>query len=323
MQVSRFLRALMLGVVPALALALPGSALKDRTTPAPADKHRVPAPLGTPHHVGFAVADAAAAVKRLRAGTGNRFTPVRVSRPVVTVPGAGTGRVEIRRARSLRGAPHIELIESAAPGPWRAAADRARPFLSYTVRDVDQAGGRLTYAGLRKVASSDAFSFWEGVGGVLVQLIEDGAAPWGDDGRPSGLDLGRVRNLSILPCAPRAVKDQLTALSGITWTPAVSYDMPWTLGDGTTVTVHETVQLGTALDPYVSIVTQAPALPGNACSDGRTPFYPVFLTADVTAASAQLRKAGFTRLAASYPLVGLYRAVGISVEVAHVSFLPA
>ncbi|MDX6744091.1 VOC family protein [Actinocorallia sp. A-T 12471] len=322
MQVSKIGRALALGLVPLFALAFPGPAVPETTGHSAVERPRT-GPLGAPDHVGFAVADINAAVWKLRKGTGNRFTQIRTTQPVVAVAGHGTSRIEMRRARTLRGAPHLELLQANAPGPWSATPSQAKPYLSYTVPDVDAAASRLVGAGFQRVADSGAFSFWKGSGGVLVQLIENSAAPTGQDaGQPPGIDLGKVRNISILPCPLAAVRSQVAQISGIFFAPQVAYDMPWALGDGSSVFVHETVELGSTNAPYVSIVTQAPALPLNGCTTTNTPFYPVFLTADVPAAGAQLDATGFTRLAAATPMVSLHRAAGISLEVAHTSFLP-
>ncbi|ROO84682.1 glyoxalase/bleomycin resistance protein/dioxygenase superfamily protein [Actinocorallia herbida] len=318
MHFSKIARALALGLVPVLALAFPGAGMTEDGVERPRT-----GPLGAPDHVGFAVADIDAAVRQLRIGTGNRFTQIRTTQPVVAVAGFGSSRIEMRRARTLRGSPHLELIESDAPGPWSATPAQAKPFLSYTVTDVDDAASRLANAGFQRVADSGAFAFWKGAGGVLVQLIENSAAPTGQDaGQPPGIDLGAVRNVSILPCPVTSVRTQVSAVSGISFSPEVSYDMPWQLSNGSSVFVHETVSLGSTNAPYVSIVTQAPALPDNACTTTSTPFYPVFLTGDVPAAGTQLDAAGWARLATANPMVSLHRASGISVEIAHTSFLP-
>ncbi|WP_460308254.1 VOC family protein [Actinocorallia aurea] len=319
MKVPKIARALALGLVPVLALAFPGTAMTEDT----ADRPGVSGPLGAPDHIGFAVADIDAAVRYLRAGTGNRFTQIRTTQPVVAVAGFGSSRVDVRRARTLRGAPNIELLQAPAPGPWAATPTQARPYLSYDVADVDDAAARMSNAGFQRVSDSGAFAFWKGAGGVLVQLVEVSAAPGGQDaGQPPGIDLGAVRNISILPCPIAAVRTQVASVSGISFSPEVSYDMPWDLSNGSSVFVHETVELGDTDDPYVSVVTQSPALPQNACTTTSTPFYPVFLTGDVPSAGAQMDAAGFSRLASVSPMVSLHRAAGISVEIAHTSFLP-
>jgi len=223
---------------------------------------------------------------------------------------------QLAEATGTRLAPLVEFVEaSPAIGPWVAGPDHAQPFLSYSVDDLAAAGGALDRAGMRRVSGGRDFAFFQGSGGQLVRLIERATTAAAQANQPVAI--------SLFPCEPDALKEQLTTGLGISWRAAQPYPLVWMLPEtGPRVTVSSaTISQGG--DPFVAVEPPHGFPLEDDCSPGYTPAYLVFATADVEAAGAQMARAGMRLVARSPGLIGIYRGVGgVSVEAVNPVFIP-
>lgn len=271
-----------------------------------------------PQHIGFLVADIDSAAAELASGLGTRFAPASVTTVSVTMAGETKPRsVVLRRTHSVDGSP-VLTFEQASPaiGPWAAGGSA---FLSYAAPDLDAAGKHLAGSGFTLVAESDDFTFWRGVGGVLVRLIDPAslAAP----GPVDASGLGSIRSFTLVACDVDGLKRQLTDAFGIRWKMPMPVPLPWQYADGVVRPLVHEVHSSAKRSPHLSIETPDPDPIAQQCTPTSTPVHLVYFTSDVSAAEHRLAASGMTFIA-RVPFMATYfrSATGLYIEVGSTSF---
>ncbi|NUS43592.1 MAG: hypothetical protein HOQ24_07895, partial [Mycobacteriaceae bacterium] len=239
------------------------------------------------------MADVDTVVARLTRGAGERFT-TSTANVVVTLAGESRPRSVLLRTMSSTGGGPVLTLEQATPaiGPW-SAARAAVPFVSYFVGNLDAAGKRLAAQGFRRVALSERFAFWQGLGGVLVRVAT--TRPTQAPGPESRAGLGPIRSFTLIACDIDAVKRQLGAALGVHWKAPMPVPLPWQYGDGSgTVLVHQ-VHATTERSPHISVESLDPD-PAQRCTPDSTPVHFVYFTQNVADAERRLAAAGMAHI---------------------------
>jgi len=275
-----------------------------------------------PHTLGYAVTDVDSARAQLAAATGTEFAPVMRTTETVAFPALRTTQaVTFDQTRSVRGLTNVELVEAApALGPF-AAGRFAIPYVAYYVDSLSTAARPLAAAGMRLVASTKKWTFWEGREGVLIKLVE-GTPPVGGINTPQApIDLGPPPSLVWAPCDPVAFRTQLAAALGFEWRPQFLWTADWQLSDGTTHTLTAVNDISYPGPPFLTLETPHHATAEYGCDTHRH-LHPVYVADDVIAAEAQMLNAGMPSIARVTGAVAYHLTdTGIFVEVAHRSFL--
>lgn len=275
-----------------------------------------------PQTVGYAVTDVDSARAQLAAATGTEFAPVRRTTETVSFLKLRTTRtVAFDESRSVRGLTNVELVEAdPALGPF-AAGRFAIPYIAYYVENLNTAGRRLAAAGMTLVATTKKWTYWEGHEGVLVKLVQ-GQPPVGGINSPQApIDLGPPPSLVWSPCDPVSLRTQLGAALGFDWRPQFLWTADWQLSDGQTHTLTAINDISYPGPPFLAIETPHHATAEYGCNTHRH-LHPVYTTADVMAAEAQMLSAGMPSIARVPGAVAYHLTdTGIFVEVAHSSFL--
>jgi len=225
----------------------------------------------------------------------------------------------------------MEFVQaSPAIGPWEASADRALPYLSYSVADVDDAATSLEQAGLKLAArAGNSFAYYRASGGVLVRVISRHLMPAGPGSNKAQapIDLGPPAADALYPCDISRAHEALSRALGIEWRLPQLFALPWQLADGSIVVRAATATISQQRAPFIA--TEAPhGFPGeDSCSVSYTPHYLVFATPNVAAADAQMKAAGMRFIARSIvddvAIISAYRgAGGVSLEAVSPIFVP-
>ncbi|MFD1323041.1 hypothetical protein [Micromonospora sonneratiae] len=265
------------------------------------------------------MSDVTAAVAEYAAATGNQFGTVKMTKTSIKLEDGRTRHVVLRHAVSLRGGPHVELVQASPPiGPWAVAPTSS--VLSYTVPDLARTpkSTKLARAGFRKIASNEDVSFWRGIGGLTIRLIESDAVarPGAAGPAPAASDLGPIMSLTLSPCAPDAFVATLSTLLGVAWDMRV-FPMPYVFADGTSQVLDIIAYTSVSGPLYLAVETphHAPLLPRYACSDRVTPIHYGYPTLDVASVERQFVAGGMSLVGRVPGMVGYYETPsGILIE---------
>jgi hypothetical protein len=289
-------------------------------------------PLGTPDQFGYAVADIAAARTQVAAGTGTQFGPVVTQTKYVYVKNEQfPTKVTLKTSVSLRGTPHVELVQaSPAVGPWAASASESIGFMTFAVESLPAAGVTLRDNGFVLEAREVGFAYWKGESGVRIKLVRSDLAPSSSaQTSQAPIDFGAPAALSIYPCAGD-LSAKLASTLGITFRPTQTVTLPYEYSDGTGALLNSAVNISTPGQPFLAVeysldggaAHSAPLEP--ACSADKAQTTLVF-TGDVIGGDAQLASAGlqFVTRVAVPGLLAEYRTTGgIFVAIANPVFMP-
>ncbi|MGX7680592.1 VOC family protein [Jatrophihabitans sp. DSM 45814] len=144
----------------------------------------MPSPLKAAdlYHTGFMVPDLPAAMQRMTALAGYRFTvPIDGKIPIWTV--AGEMMLEVRFVYSID-APHIELIQQLPGTPWMPAPGNAAHHLGYFADDLAATADRMIEAGFEMEACGivdgkkpAAFAFLKDAAGLRIEIVDRAGMP--------------------------------------------------------------------------------------------------------------------------------------------------
>ncbi|MEU4827715.1 hypothetical protein AB0H37_38120 [Actinomadura sp. NPDC023710] len=275
--------------------------------------------FGQPDGLGFVVTDVESVRRQLQSAVGLDFQPSKRVTVSVRLADDKAQTVTLKSSTTRADQPSTEVVEAQPSiGPWAVHSGRATPFLSYSVSDISIAGALLRRAGFNPTAESAHVGFWQGLGGVLVRLV--------DEETPSGSlsnDAPPPAALTLYPCDVDGVQKQLTDGLGVTWSGSQTFKLRWALADGTErlhTSTSTTTQDG---QPFLAI--EAPhEFPGeDPCSEKYTPYYLVSAAQNVAQAEDRAANAGMHLIARVPDQIAAYRgANGLSLEIVNPAFLP-
>jgi hypothetical protein len=171
------------------------------------------------------------------------------------------------------------------------------------------------------VASGPRFAFWRGVGGVLVELVDQPLAAGATNQPSAPIDLGPVTSITLGPCDQSRLMNQLTAALGIWWRLPLMLPLPWVLPAGGLRLQVLRADASYSGSPFVTLEGPPDFPPDYVCAPEKTPAHLVFFTGHVLAAEAQLASAGMQHVATVPRLIGFYRGRGaIFVQVVQSGF---
>ncbi|MEU1813477.1 hypothetical protein [Micromonospora aurantiaca (nom. illeg.)] len=293
----------------------------------PATASICPPALGQPDAITYVVPDVQAARQQVERGTGAVFTSLQRT-VTLTVSGQRTAQPVMLTASVYDPpqGPALELVQVSSPGSGAWSGDgRGHVALSYSVADVRRYASELRRAGLRQIATGEDIAIWRGAGGVTIRLDEHlpAAAPPVTSAAP--INLGAPVSIALYPCDPAALTAQLTRALSLSWRSTDTYQLPWTLADGSAVSPSSTSTTSQTGLPYVTVANASShGFPGeDICGIDYLPSYLVYAASDVTAANAQLAGAGLQFIGTVPALITLHIGAGrVPIQVVHTSFAP-
>lgn len=174
-------------------------------------------------------------------------------------------------------------------------------FLSYPVRDLDAAGQVLRQAGFELAATADDFTIWRGVGGVLVRLTDQRAAPAQQTNSATTTDGPPVQSVTFDPGNSAALKEQLAKALGVRWEPIV-----------------QQVDASEEREAHVTLETPDPV---QSCTADQTPGHIIYFTPNLVGVEQRLATSGMSFVGRAPGMNTYFRGAGdFYVEVGSTAF---
>jgi hypothetical protein len=195
------------------------------------------------------------------------------------------------------------------------------------VVDLHASGAALLAAGMKLIAiSQSSFAFYQGVDGVVIELVDRSLVPAGsgvNTPQPSLISLGVPSHMDIYACEEDALQAQMSRAFGLTWQPPeVVTNVPFEFADGSTQYANVTFLSTERRRPGVELEVINPHPFPFDCGAQSSTLRPAYSapTGRTLEVKEQLESAGLTMAAASIlneePLVAVYVGTnGYTIEV--------